>query len=105
MIKSLQHFLEFIQTNPTNRQLEHFIRDNYIVYQSIGRDLKGEVLFTGYYEPHLSGRLDKNEEFQYPLYALPTDLMKIDLSPFSEKYKGQSRGKTGVTDNVIGRQH
>ena len=88
--KSLQHFLDFTQTSPTNRQLERFIRDNYIVYQSIGRDQKGEVLFTGYYEPHLSGRLDKNEEFQYPLYALPMDLMKIDLSPFSEKFKGQS---------------
>ena len=88
--KSLQHFLDFIQTNPTDKELKKFIRDHYIVYQSIGRDQKGEVLFTGYYEPHLSGRLDKNEEYQYPIYALPTDLMKIDLSPFSEKYKGQS---------------
>ncbi len=88
--KSLQHFLDFIQTNPTDKELKKFIRNHYIVYQSIGRDQKGEVLFTGYYEPHLSGRLDKNEEYQYPIYALPTDLMKIDLSPFSEKYKGQS---------------
>jgi membrane-bound lytic murein transglycosylase A len=90
MIKSLQHFLDFIRTSPTQRELEGFIRSNYIVYQSIGRDQKGEVLFTGYYEPHLSGRLDKNEEYRYPIYALPTDLMKIDLSPFSKKYKGQS---------------
>ena len=90
MIKSLQHFLDFIRTNPTAKQLEKFIRSNYLVYQSIGRNQKGEVLFTGYYEPHLSGRLDKNEEFRYPLYTLPTDLMKIDLSPFSEKYKGHS---------------
>jgi membrane-bound lytic murein transglycosylase A len=90
LIKSLQHFLDFIRTNPTDRKLDDFIRSNYIVYQSIGRNQEGEVLFTGYYEPHLSGRLDKNEAFQYPIYALPTDLMKIDLSPFSEKYKGQS---------------
>ncbi len=90
MIKSLQHFLDFIRTNPTKEQLENFISSNYLVYQSIGRDQKGEVLFTGYYEPHLSGRLDKDAEFRYPIYALPTDLMKIDLSPFNEKYKGQS---------------
>lgn len=88
--KSLQHFLDFIRTSPTDKELKKFIRTYYIVYQSIGRDQKGEVLFTGYYEPHLSGRLDKNEEYQYPIYALPTDLMKIDLSPFNEKYKGQS---------------
>ena len=98
--KSLQYFLDFSQTNPTDRQLRNFIRNNYNVYQSIGRDQKGEVLFTGYYEPHLSGRLDKNEEFQYPLYTLPTDLMKIDLSPFSEKFKGQSIvGR--FTDNTV----
>lgn len=90
LIKSLQSFLDFIRTNPTDRELKNFIRSEYNVYQSIGRNQKGEVLFTGYYEPHLSGRLDKNEEFRYPIYALPTDLMKIDLSPFSEKYKGQS---------------
>ena len=90
MIKSLQHFLDFIRTNPTKEQLENFISSNYLVYQSIGRDQKGEVLFTGYYEPHLSGRLDKDAEFRYPIYALPTDLMKIDLSPFNEKYRGQS---------------
>ena len=88
--KSLQHFRNFIQTNPTDKEIKDLIRSDYLVYQSIGRDQMGEVLFTGYYEPHLSGRLDKDEEFKYPLYALPTDLMKIDLSAFGEKYKGQS---------------
>ena len=67
MIKSLQHFLDFIRTTPTRKELESCIRSNYIVYQSIGRDQKGEVLFTGYYEPHLSGRLNKNEEYGYPI--------------------------------------
>ena len=90
LIKSLQHFLNFIQTNPSSKELKKFIRSNYDVYQSIGRNQKGEVLFTGYYEPHLSGSLYKNEEYQYPIYALPTDLMKIDLSAFNEKYKGES---------------
>jgi membrane-bound lytic murein transglycosylase A len=90
LMQSLQHFLDFIRTNPSKRELKKFIRSNYIVYQSVGRNQNGEVLFTGYYEPHLSGRLHWDEEFQYPIYALPTDLMKIDLSAFNEKYKGQS---------------
>jgi membrane-bound lytic murein transglycosylase A len=90
LMQSLQHFLDFIRTNPSGRELKKFIRSNYIVYQSVGRNQKGEVLFTGYYEPHLSGRLHGDEEFQYPIYALPTDLMKIDLSAFNEKYKGKS---------------
>ena len=90
LIKSLQHFLDFIRANPSNTELKKFIRSNYLVYQSVGRNQRGEVLFTGYYEPHLSGSLYKNEEYQYPIYALPTDLIKIDLSAFNEKYKGES---------------
>jgi membrane-bound lytic murein transglycosylase A len=90
LIQSLKHFLNFIQTNPSNKELKKFIRSNYHVYQSVGRNQRGEVLFTGYYEPHLSGSLYQNEEYQYPIYALPTDLMKIDLSAFNEKYKGES---------------
>ena len=90
LIKSLQHFLDFIRMNPSNKELKKFIRTNYHVYQSVGRNQRGEVLFTGYYEPHLRGSLYKNEEYQYPIYALPTDLIKIDLSAFNEKYKGES---------------
>ena len=90
LMKSLQYFLDFIRTNPTRRELKKFIRSHYNVYQSIGRDQKGEVLFTGYYEPHLSGRLSPNEEFRFPIYSLPTDILKIDLSAFSDKYKGET---------------
>jgi membrane-bound lytic murein transglycosylase A len=88
--KSLQHFLDFIRTNPSSRELKKFIRSNYLVYQSVGRNQRGEVLFTGYYEPHLSGRLYRDEEYRYPIYGLPSDLIKIDLSAFNEKYKGES---------------
>jgi membrane-bound lytic murein transglycosylase A len=90
LIKSLQYFGDFIRTNPSSRELKKFIRSNYIVYQSTGRDQKGEVLFTGYYEPHLRGRLFRDEEYRYPIYALPNDLIKIDLSAFDEKYEGES---------------
>ena len=94
LINSLQYFLDFIRTSPSRKELKKFIRSNYNVYQSVGRNQRGEVLFTGYYEPHLSGSLYRNEEYLYPIYALPTDLMKIDLSAFNEKYKG---------DSIIGR--
>jgi membrane-bound lytic murein transglycosylase A len=59
------------------------------VYESIGRDRKGEVLFTGYYEPQLKGRRSISPEFRYPLYGRPDDLLTIDLGAFSEKYKGE----------------
>jgi len=90
LMKSLQYFLDFIRTNPSSPELKKFIRSHYNVYQSIGRDQKGEVLFTGYYEPHLSGRSSPDEEFRFPIYTLPTDILKIDLSAFGDKYKGET---------------
>jgi len=90
LLQSLEQFMDFIRTNPSNRDLHKFIRSNYLVYQSVGRDQEGEVLFTGYYEPHLNGRLQPDDEFRFPIYTLPEDLIKIDLSTFNEKYAGES---------------
>jgi len=89
MIKSLKYFLDFIQTNPSKVDLKKFIRSNYRVYRSVGRDQAGEVLFTGYFEPILEGSLNKSEEFPFSLYARPDDLLAIDLSPFSPKFSGE----------------
>jgi membrane-bound lytic murein transglycosylase A len=90
LMQSLQQFLDFIRTNPSDRDLKKFIHSNYFVYQSVGRNQEGEVLFTGYYEPHLNGRLQPDDDFRFPIYGLPKDLIKIDLSAFDEKYNGES---------------
>jgi membrane-bound lytic murein transglycosylase A len=59
------------------------------VYQSVGRDQKGEVLFTGYYEPYLKGCSSMSPDCRYPVYGRPNDLLTIDLGAFAEKYKGE----------------
>jgi membrane-bound lytic murein transglycosylase A len=89
MITSLQRFLDFIQTRPSRQDLNEFIQSNYRVYRSVGRDGWGEVLYTGYYEPHLRGSLIRAGEYQFPIYSKPDDLVAIDLSLFNEKYRGQ----------------
>jgi membrane-bound lytic murein transglycosylase A len=38
-----------------------------------------EGLITGYYEPLLQGSWEKTEEFRYPLYGVPEDLLTVDL--------------------------
>ena len=90
VLKSLQHFLAFIRTQPPVRTLQEFIRSDFRVYQSIGRDAQGQVLFTGYYEPLLKGSLERRSEFSYPVYPRPDDLVTIDLGAFFEKYKGET---------------
>lgn len=56
LLLSLQRFQGFIRNRPSGADLQKHIRTFYRVYQSAGRDQKGEVLFTGYYEPQLKGR-------------------------------------------------
>jgi membrane-bound lytic murein transglycosylase A len=89
MIRSFEYFLNFIQTKPKKKDLNHFIKSNYLVYQSSGGDSRKEVLFTGYYEPFFQGSLNKDTTYKIPLLTKPDDLIEIDLTPFSEKYKGE----------------
>jgi len=98
IIRSLEYFLDFIQEKPSKKDLKRFIKSNYLVYRSIGRDRRGQVLFTGYYEPLLAGRLTQDGEYQIPLFTLPDDLIKIDLTPFSPKYKGET-----ITGRFLGK--
>ena len=89
LIRSSQYFLDFVQTRPTADELNQFIRSNYRVYRSVGRNGRGEVLYTGYYEPHLRGGLSPNGENRFPIYAKPPDLISVDLSLFKEEYAGE----------------
>jgi len=89
MIQSLQNFLNFVHTDPSDKNLKKFIASNFKVYKSVGKGWRKRVLFTGYYEPSLQGSLEKTEEYRYPILARPEDLLSIDLSAFSKKYAGE----------------
>ena len=90
LIVSLERFKAFVEKEPSKKELEHFIREHYKVYAAAGnRDQK--VLFTGYYEPTYEGSIEKTDACRYPVYSKPDDMMEIDLSLFSEKYKGHRR--------------
>ena len=90
LIRSLEQFLAFVQNQPSEKDLRKFIRSEFIVYQSIGNGRKKEVLFTGYFEPLLKGRSRQNDVFNIPVLGRPDDLIKINLSLFSDKFSGES---------------
>ncbi|MGA8178831.1 MAG: MltA domain-containing protein [Desulfobacterales bacterium] len=90
MIRSLEHFRDFVRTKPLEDRLMRYIRDNYLVYTSIGGDTSKQVLFTGYYEPVLEGSLEKDGTYQFPIYTRPDDLTTVDLSLFSPRFEGET---------------
>lgn len=89
LARSMESFLAFVQTRPSDGELSRFIRDNYRVYRSAGNGPEKDVLFTGYYEPLLSARRQPDTTHRVPILGRPDDLVTIDLAAFSEKYTGE----------------
>ena len=99
MKASLEHFLAFLETRPAPEDLNGFIKTYYNVYVSKGSEDTEDVLFTGYYEPELSGSLQQTEEFKYPVYSLPDDLVFVELSLFGQEFEGRKRLIGRYTDS------
>lgn len=71
-----------------------FFLNHFTAYQLLSDNEDKEGLITGYYEPLLQGSYHKTKRFKYPVYAVPKDLLTIDLSsayPSLSKYR--LRGK------------
>lgn len=101
MMRSLEYFLQFIRTKPLKDELIRYIKNNYLVYTTIGSDTPGQVFFTGYYEPALEGSLKKDSEYSFPIYARPDDLTTINLSLFSQQFKGETIVGRYINQSVV----
>jgi membrane-bound lytic murein transglycosylase A len=88
--ESQEAFLNLLSKGLDAGQLSREIRKKFRVYRATGRVGDRRVLFTGYYEPIYEGSLVPDETFRYPLYRPPDDLIRIDLSLFSERFKGEN---------------
>lgn len=76
-LASLERFREILTTSKSAQEFDQRIEDEFTVYKSAGWDGRGGgVLFTAYCTPILPGSTAPGGEYRYPLYALPTDLMK-----------------------------
>jgi len=75
-VESLEAFAALLDSGVKGRALNAAIREKFDVYTSIGCDDRGTVLFTGYYTPIFAGSMERTDEFAYPLYKQPDDLVK-----------------------------
>jgi len=88
--ESQETFLNLLSKGLDDEELTEELTQKFRVYRATGRVGKKRVLFTGYYQPTYEGSLDPDETFRYPLYRAPDDLIRIDLSLFREKFKGET---------------
>jgi len=64
----------------SDAEINSFFELNFDAYRVVNSDGTDTGLVTGYYEPLLRGSRTATARFRYPLYAVPRDLLTIDLS-------------------------
>ncbi|MEH2164729.1 MAG: MltA domain-containing protein [Nostoc sp.] len=74
VFKSLTRFRELVLTTNSATELHQAIEREFVLYQSVGNNTKGSVLFTAYFEPLYAASRVPTPEYRYPVYRLPPDL-------------------------------
>ncbi|MHC5612330.1 MAG: murein transglycosylase A [Nostoc sp.] len=74
VFQSLKRFRELLLKTNSPIELHQAIEREFVLYQSVGQDTKGSVLFTAYYEPLYAASRVPTPEYRYPVYRLPADL-------------------------------
>ncbi|MBE9212204.1 MltA domain-containing protein [Plectonema cf. radiosum LEGE 06105] len=74
VIKSLIRFRQLLLESKSAAELNQAVVKEFVFYQSVGKDQKGTVLFTAYFEPLYVASREQTTEYRYPIYGLPPDL-------------------------------
>lgn len=94
--RSLLRFRQLVQSARSAQELRAAVQREFELFQSVGRDGRGEVYYTAYYEPIYRASRVRTEEYRYPLYALPPDL---DRWPTPMPTREMLEGKDGQGTN------
>ncbi|MDH3598755.1 MAG: MltA domain-containing protein, partial [Candidatus Tectomicrobia bacterium] len=86
---TLETFAQVLDQTPTFDALHRALDTQFELVPAAGRNGQGDVLFTGYYEAVLSGSPVPTDQYTYPLYSRPDDLLNIDLAHFRPEWSGE----------------
>jgi len=93
MINSLSLFRETVR-NFRGVELKEKLSRRFDFFESVNDE--GMAFFTGYYEPLIDGTRKPEGVFTEPVYAVPRDLVEVDLGLFSGQWKNET--VTGKVD-------
>lgn len=77
---SAQAMLWIVEHAESPAQAAAQINREFDVYQSVGWNGRGDVLFTGYFSPEFTASRTQTGAFQFPLYTRPSDLKSDPIS-------------------------
>ncbi len=78
----MRRFREIVREVEDPVERTRLLEGEFLLLRSVGRDRRGKVLFTGYYEPLLEARREREPPFVHPVYGVPDDLVTVDPSVF-----------------------
>ncbi|MBF0446761.1 MAG: MltA domain-containing protein [Magnetococcales bacterium] len=99
MSRSIRKLAEMARS-ASPQDFRTYLHENFRLFRSVGNDQQGNVLVTAYYEPLLHGSLQRTARYKFPLYRLPEDLLRIDLSYWLPEMKGK-KITARLADNTL----
>jgi membrane-bound lytic murein transglycosylase A len=91
----VRRICEIIADSAAGEERTKALQEEFLLLRSVGRNGRGEVLFTGYFEPLLDARSEESGLFVNPIYGVPGDLVTAELADF-----GIEDGPTRVVGRV-----
>jgi membrane-bound lytic murein transglycosylase A len=85
------------QSKPSTSTIRALLKEQFLPWQVTNADGTNTGLITGYYEPLLKGSRTRTEQYRYPLYSRPDDMVTVDLSSIypelaNRKLRGRIQG-------------
>jgi membrane-bound lytic murein transglycosylase A len=91
---SVMAMRELLVQRPPAEVFVSEIRNRFDIYESVGYDNRGTVLFTGYFAPVLAASREPTDRFKYPLYRRPDDLV-------TDSVTGEPKGRRLVDGTIV----
>ena len=86
-LESLNHFVSLADCG---RITADTLCKDFDIFRVVPPANPGRMLVTGYYEPVLEGSLEPADEFRWPIYPIPSDLLLVELNRFdTSKFHGE----------------
>jgi len=96
----------------TDAALQQFMHDEFYAYQMLTSTRSATGKLTGYFEPLISGSLQRQGAYRYPIYGIPNDMLMVDsrtvagqssrwMKPSQGKLVGADAGDSGAREYKI----
>lgn len=86
--RSVARFGELLDESSSGEEFRRRVLEEFRIYETVGWNGRGVVLFTGYYAPEFDASPVRTDRFTAPLYKRPTDLVTdpVDGTPIGQRH-------------------